>query len=315
MKAVIVTDFGAEPELADLPVPEPGEGEFLVRIHAAGLNPFDWKVAGGALRDKVPHAFPFTMGSDAAGTVERVGPGVTAFHPGDRVFGQFLRLPAGLGAFAEYALAEQSGKVARIPDSLPYTLAAALPTAGTAAYQAVEAAGPEPGQTVLINGATGGVGQSAVQFAAARGARVLATATPDAADHLRGLGAAEIVDFTGKDTADQVAAAHPGGIDVLLDLVSFPGEGAARMTGLLRPGGVVVSTLGAADPEASAARGIRGVNLFHQATAELLATLAGLAATGELRVHIEAEVPLTEAPSGIARARTGQARGKTVIIV
>ncbi|MGW4912815.1 NADP-dependent oxidoreductase [Streptomyces sp. NPDC004270] len=314
MKAVVVTDFAAEPEFTDLPTPEPGAGEILVRIHAAGVNPFDWKVANGALKDSVTHDFPLVMGSDGAGVVERTGPGVTRFRPGDRVYGQFMRLPQGQGSYAEYAVAEQDGKVAPIPDALPFTLAAALPTASVTAYQAVEAVRIERGHTLLINGAAGGVGQSAIQFAARFGARVLATGTREVADHLRGLGAQTVIDHTQAPTHEQVAATHPEGVDAVIDLVT-PTEGdISPLAALVRTGGALVSTNHATDPDALAVHGIRGVNLANNPTAETLTTLAELAAIGELRVRIDAEIPLADAPAFIAKARTGHATGKTVIV-
>jgi NADPH:quinone reductase-like Zn-dependent oxidoreductase len=314
MRAVVIPAFGSEPELAELPTPEPGPGEVLVRLHAAGMNPFDWKVGDGALRGVVEHRFPLVMGSDGAGVVTAVGAGVTAFRPGDRVYGQFMKVAFGLGSYAEYTLSLRDGKLAPIPDELPFGLAAVLPTASVTAYQAIEAAGLEAGQTILVNGASGGVGQSAVQFAAETGARVLATAPPELADHLRGLGATEVVDFTRGSTAEQVRAAHPDGIDALLDLVSTPGQ-AEPLVDLLRSGGIAISTNGALVPDALAARDLRGVNFYSEATPTALATIAGLAARGRLRVTIDTEVSLEEAPAAIAKARAGHARGKTVIVI
>jgi NADPH:quinone reductase-like Zn-dependent oxidoreductase len=303
MKAVVITDFATEPTLADLPVPEPGPGQLLVRLHAAGLNPFDWKVVDGALKDAVPHAFPLVLGSDGAGVVSRTGPGVTRFRPGDRVYGQFMRLEQGQGSYAEYAVADENGAIARIPETLPFTLAAALPTASVTAYQAVEAARLHTGHTLLITGASGGVGQSAVQFAAQAGADVLAAARPDVADHLRDLGA----------TAVTVAQVAPGSVDAVLDLVTPPGGDAGALAGLLRPGGTLINTNYALDPDALAAQGILGINFGNRPTTEVLTTLAELADTGKLRVHIDAEVPLGQAPAALARSRTGHAHGKTVI--
>jgi len=311
MKAVIVTGFGAEPTLADLPVPEPGPGQVLVRLHAAGLNPFDWKVADGALKDAVPHAFPLVLGSDGAGVVERTGPGVTRFRPGDRVYGQFMRLEQGRGSYAEYTLADEDGTLAQIPASLPFTVAAALPTASVTAYQAVEAAGVRTGHTLLINGASGGVGQSAVQFATQAGAEVLATAPPELAAHLRDLGAGTVIDVTRAPVHEQVSA---GGVDAVLDLVTPAGGDVSALAGLLRPGGTLVNTNYALDPAALAARDVVGVNFGNRPTPEVLATLADLADTGKLRVRLDAEVPLHEAPAALARSRTGHARGKTVIV-
>lgn len=313
MRAVVIPGFGVDPEVVDLPDPEPGTGEVLMRIHAAGMNPFDWKVIDGALRDVVEHPFPIVMGSDGAGVVERVGPGVDSFRPGDRVLGQFMKVALGRGSYAERALVAADGKIALMPEALSFEIAAALPTASVAAYQAVAEARPDQGSTVLVNGASGGVGQSAVQLAADAGAHVIATAPADLAAHLRDLGAAEVVDFTQGPTADQVLVAHPRGIDAVIDLVSTSGQ-AEPLVALLRPGGVAVSTNGALDVEAMAARELRGVNLSSAATPAILADLAEAAAEGRLRVTIDATVPLEEVPAAVARARTGQARGKTVVL-
>ncbi|MFE9644990.1 NADP-dependent oxidoreductase [Streptomyces sp. NPDC006365] len=314
MKAVVVTGFEAEPQLTDLPVPQPGPGELLVRLHAAALNPFDWKVADGALKNAVEHHFPLVMGSDGAGVVESIGAGVTRFRPGDTVFGQFMNVQHGRGSYVEYVLAAEDGKIARMPDSLPFTVAAALPTAGMTAYQAIETARLDTGHVILINGASGGVGQSAIQFAALQGARVLATATPDIAGHLRDLGAHETIDFRAAPTAEQVLAAYPGGIDAVLDLVTQPGGDTDALAGLLKPGGILISTNYAAEPDALAAREIRGVNLGNNPSRAELEGLADLAAAGKLRVTIDAEVPLADAPAAVARARSGPVRGKTVFL-
>ncbi|SNT07962.1 NADP-dependent oxidoreductase [Actinacidiphila glaucinigra] len=315
MKAVVVPGFAARPELVDLPTPEPGPGEFLVRMQAAGMNPFDWKVADGALRDVTPHTFPLVMGSDGAGVVEKTGPGVTRFQPGDRVYGQFMRLPQGFGSYAEFTLAEQDGKVARIPEGLSFALAAALPTASVTAYQAVAAARLFQTGVFLINGASGGVGQSAIQFAARAGARVLATGTPDIAGYLRDLGAHTVVDFTRAPTHEQVAAAYPGGIDAVLDLITPAGGDIGPMVGLLRPGGTLISTNYATDPDALAASLILGVNISNDPTTETLTALAEFAAKGDLRVRIDAEISLADVPATVAKARTGHATGKTVIVL
>jgi NADPH:quinone reductase-like Zn-dependent oxidoreductase len=314
VRAVVIPGFGVEPELADLPVPEPAEGEILVRMRAAGVNPFDWKVIDGALRGVVEHRFPLVMGSDGAGVVEAVGAGVASFAVGDRVFGQLMKVALGRGSYAEQVLAAADGKLALVPEGLSFEVAAALPTASVTAYQAVQAAGLEPGQTLLVNGASGGVGQSAVQLAAAAGLRVLATAPSDLSDHLRDLGATEVVDFTRGSTADQVRAAHPDGIDAVLDLVSTAGQ-ADALVDLLRSGGIVISTNGALDLASLEARGLRGVNFYSDATPEALTAVATLAAAGQLRVTIDTSVPLADAPAAIARARSGHARGKTVIQV
>ncbi|WP_198586875.1 NADP-dependent oxidoreductase [Glycomyces xiaoerkulensis] len=315
MYAVIATDFNTEPRLAELPVPEPGPGEVLVRLAAAGVNPFDSKVVEGILKGQVEHAFPMVLGADGAGIVELTGPGVTAFAPGDRVFGQFMDIERGRGSYAEYAVAPAEGKLALLPEELPYDLAAAIPTACAGAHDFVAGTGVGSGDTLLINGASGGVGQVAIQLADAKDVRVLATTPPDTADYLRELGAVETYDFTAGPVSRQVRAAHPDGIDAVLDLFSGGTGETGEIADVLRPGGTVVSSNTAVDPEAMAARGLRGLNLYGAATPETLDLLAEAVRREELKVHIDHRAGLAEAWDALERLRLGKARGKTVLTV
>jgi D-arabinose 1-dehydrogenase-like Zn-dependent alcohol dehydrogenase len=162
MKAIAIDDFGAPPSLHDLPVPEPGEGEVLVRVRASSVNGFDVAVAGGHLKGMTEHHFPVVLGKDFAGTVEAVGPSVQSARPGEVVFAVVIKAALG-GAFGEYVTAPEA-YTARVPAGLDLTVAGALDLAGTAALAAVDAVAPLPGETVLISGATDGVGGFAVQL-------------------------------------------------------------------------------------------------------------------------------------------------------
>jgi NADPH:quinone reductase len=311
MRAIVVRKFGATPELADMPVPEPGAGAVRVGLEAAGVNPFDQRMASGFLDGKLPHEFPMILGVDGAGVVSSVGPGVTRFAVGDRVVGKFLTPPIGHGSFAEYALIPEDGTLVQIPDGVPTIAAAALPTAGVTAQDIVDASKIEPDQTVLVIGATGGVGSFLVQLANMAGAHVIATARGDSADQMTRLGAAETVDYTKGPVAAQVAAAHPEGVDVLFDVVSPP-ETLAELTALVRDGGTVYSTIWAADENALRDRGIKGGNIESAGRAPELARLLDRVAEGDVVVPIDATVPLAEAASAIGA--TG-ARGKTVVAI
>ncbi|GAA1666049.1 NADP-dependent oxidoreductase [Glycomyces endophyticus] len=316
MRAVVVTDFHTQPSLTEMPVPEPGPGEVLVKIAAAGVNPFDWKVIEGAMRDSVHHAFPLVLGSDGAGTVVSAGePGLTdtRFETGERVFGQFMDVQLGRGSYADYAITK-AAKLARLPAALDFDTAAALPTAGAAAHDFVEGTGAGPGQCLLVNGASGGVGQAAVQLAAAQGIRVIATTDPATAALLRELGAAETVDFTAGPTADQVREAHPDGIDAVVDLVSTPDQIEA-IAALLKPNGAIVSANGAIDRDLFEARGLRGSNLYANARPATLASLADAVQRGQLRLRIDHEAPLEDAAAALDRLKAGRSRGKTVLTV
>ncbi|MFC5751947.1 NADP-dependent oxidoreductase [Actinomadura rugatobispora] len=311
MRAVAISELGATPVPTNLPVPEPGPGEALVRVIAAGLNPMDWKIADGLLKDSVPYHFPLILGQDGAGVVDAVGEDA-AFPVGEQVFGRFFGVPRGLGTYAEYTIAAPDDAVLPMPEGMLYTQAATLPTPGMTAVAIADAAEVEAGRTVLVVGATGGVGQPVVRLASRRGATVIATARPDMAGRMRELGAAETVDHGEDELNDQIREHRPDGVDVIIDLVSDRAA-AERLAALLRPGGVYASTTWALNPDALEAQDIRGVNIDYTPTPDLLRRVVELAAEGDLEIGVEEEIPLEEAPAAIARSRAGGARGKTVI--
>ncbi|WP_068064289.1 NADP-dependent oxidoreductase [Nocardia xishanensis] len=311
MRAIVVRKFGDPVELAEMPVPEPGAQAVKVQLDAAGVNPFDLKMAKGILEGKLPHDFPAILGVDGAGSVAAVGPGVTKFAVGDRVVGKFLVPPAGHGSFAEYSVLPQDATLVAIPESITNLAAAALPTAGVTAQDLVDAAQIRPGQTVLIVGATGGVGSFLVQLANIAGAHVIATARGDTADRMTRLGAAETVDYSQAPVADSVRFTNPGGVDVLFDLVSPP-EALAPLTELVREGGAVYSIVFSADEAALRERGLRGGNFESKGRAPELARLLARVAAGDVVVPIDATVPLEEAPAVLGAAG---ARGKTVLAI
>jgi NADPH:quinone reductase-like Zn-dependent oxidoreductase len=304
MRAVTVAGFGAEPEVTDRPVPEPGRGEVLVRLTAAGLNPFDWKVIDGAIKDV---AFPLTIGTDGAGTVERVGADVTGLQPGDPVFGQFSRAKDGRGSYAELAVAAQDA-IAAAPRTIALSEAAAVPTAGMTALNLVDRVAEAGARRLLVVGATGGVGTFVTQLAAARGITVVATASEAKADLMRALGAAEIVDHTAGPIADRVDPQ----VDAVVDLVSDT-ERLRALLPVVRPGGTVLSPVFAV-PE-QGLPGVEAANFSSVAGADRLQRLAGEIDAGHLRVVIGDTVTLSQAPEALARSRAGRARGKTVIVI
>ena len=219
MRAIAEKGFGGPITMMDLPAPEVGVGEVLVRVRAAGINPFDWKVADGALEGERKHRFPLILGFDAAGVVERVGTGVTELAVGDKVYGYLFKPVVGGGAYAEYVTAPSS-ILAKKPESVGFAEAAALPTPGLTAMDLVDAVDPGEGETILIVGATGGVGSYAVQLAARRRARVIATARRANEAFVRELGAVETIDHTREDVVGSVLVAHPDGIEAIVDVVS-----------------------------------------------------------------------------------------------
>src|SRR5262245_7430806 len=181
MRAVTVSEYGGTPVVAEVPTPQPGPGQVLIKMRAAGMNPMDRTLAAGDWRP-APATFPMVLGADGAGVVETVGEGATRFSRGDELFGQLLIAPIGsAGTYAEYVAVTEDAPLARVPNGLDAVLAAALPTAGGAGLALVESVEPLSGKTALIVGAGGGVGSFATQFAANAGARVIANVRAAAA--------------------------------------------------------------------------------------------------------------------------------------
>jgi NADPH:quinone reductase-like Zn-dependent oxidoreductase len=313
MRALHVPAAGERPELSDLPIPDVGQGQILIRVKAAGLNPFDNTLASGTMAEMIEHAYPLVLGRDAAGVVEEVGPGVAGIAVGDEVFGHVLLTPPiQAGTLAGYAVLPAAGTAPK-PPTLDWVTAAALPLAGAAATAAVDAVDPEPGQVVLVVGATGGVGSITIQLLAARGATVLATGAPGDTGRLTALGAAAVIDYTTAPVADQVRAAYPDGVDALVDLVAYAPDDLALTA--VRKGGTVVSSLRAADEQALAAAGLTGINIMAMPTREVLVGLADRVLAGTLKIDVMDVLPLDRAADGLATLASGQACGKIVVRV
>ncbi|HUE26832.1 MAG TPA: NADP-dependent oxidoreductase, partial [Solirubrobacteraceae bacterium] len=242
MRVIAVNEYGAEPALMDVPDPQPGPGQVLIKVGAAGINPFDRMIADGALQAIGPARFPLVLGVDLAGVVEVVGEGADRFTPGEQLFGQLLIAPWGsAGTYAERVAVSEDAPLARVPQGLDPLLAAALPTAGSTALEIVESLEPLTGKTALLVGAAGGVGSFATQLAANAGAYLLAVAGADAGDRLRSYGAAEVIDYTAGSVPDTLRRAHPDGIDVLIDLAS-DADGFAALATVVRSGGTALKT-------------------------------------------------------------------------
>ena len=277
MRAIVQERFGG-PEvlhLAQVPQPEPLPTEVLVRVHAAGVNPVDWKTRSGKGAAAAMGPLPFTVGWDVSGVVEQTGRGVTRFAPGDEVFGM-PRFPRQAAAYAEYIVAP-SRQLARKPRNLSHIEAGAVPLAALTAWQAiVDTAGLEAGQHILIHGAAGGVGHLAVQIAKSTGATVVGTAKAAQHDFLRGLGADQLIDYTATRFEDEVAD-----VDVVLDLIG--GETSLRSVSTLRTGGLLILVPSAADQSVlgeAERRGIRATNIMVEPDYPALEQIAELADSG-----------------------------------
>jgi NADPH:quinone reductase-like Zn-dependent oxidoreductase len=311
MRAFTVDRAGAPGSLHDVEMPIVGAADLLVRIHAAGVNPMDWKVRDGTSGGR--QAFPLIMGQDFAGEVAGAGANAGSFSVGDRVFGV-----TGGGSYAEYVTVNAAGPVAATPAALDDAHAAALPTAGLAALAALEALALRAGETLLVMGATGGVGGFAVQIARARGVRVLATAHSGKERVARAFGADEVLVYDHIDAIDSVKTSHPDGIDAVLDLVSDR-SAVQRTATVLRSGGRLVSTVGAVDESWFAERGLGGRNISVSQTPqwsrEGLEHLARLVEARLVTIRLDAEAPLADAERVLARSKAGDIIGKAVLMV
>ena len=315
MKAIVIEGYGGPDRLVlrERPDPKPGAGEILVRVHAAGVNPVDWKIRRGDLRMVLRVAFPYTPGGDVAGEVVSVGSGVTRFRPGDAIVA-FVDLKQG-GGYAELAVVKESA-AAHKARSLSFTEAASLPIAAGTALQALrDSGGLREGGTTLINGGAGGVGHFAVQIARALGAVPMATCGPSNVDFVRSLGADTVIDYSREDFTRRTEL-----YDVVFDAVAKSRFGACRH--LLKPGGCYVTTLPTPDVflryPVQAVAGLFGnlkkaKFLMVGREGSDLAYLGALADAGRLRPTIGRTFPLERACDAHKLSEAGHVRGKIVL--
>lgn len=313
MRAVTIREFG-EPEVLTaerVARPEPLPTEVLVRVHAAGINPVDWKTRAGQGMAGL-QTLPMILGWDVSGVVEEVGFGVTTLAPGDEVYGMPW-FPRAAGAYAEFVTAP-SRHFARKPASVGHVEAASLPLAALTAWQAlVDTAGVKAGQRVLVHAAAGGVGHLAVQFAKHLGAEVVATAREPRHAWLKELGADEVIDYTRQPFEDVT-----GDIDIVIDLIGALDDTDARSVSVTRPGGLVVAIPGGVSERlatVAAQAGVRTSPFLVEPDATALHTIAGLVDSGAVRVEVERTFALEEAAEAHRLGETNRTRGKLVLTV
>ena len=314
MKAFgLVGEEGAA-AVIEIRVPEPGPGEVRVRVRASSVNGYDVFVASGHARGIMEHRYPVVVGKDLAGVIDAVGEGVIGFAVGDEVAGITPFAPVvSRGTFAEAVVVPAEGFLAPKPEGLTFEQAASVGLAATTALVAVEAVAPSPGSVVLVVGATGGVGAYAVQLAAARGATVVATVLPQDDEWIRGLGASEVVDYSG-DVVGAVRALHPEGVDALIVAVML-GDEFGPTAELVRDGGAIASTVGGADSEALEGRGIRGTNVIGQSDPVAFRRALDLAADGTIQVPVTRTFGFDELPEALGMVGERRYRGKFALTV
>jgi NADPH:quinone reductase-like Zn-dependent oxidoreductase len=305
MKAVRIHAFGGPEvlELEEVPIPEPAADEILVHVKAASVNPSDYKIRSGQYAK--PEQLPMMLGRDIAGTIERCGTQVRDWHEGDEVFAM---LPRNRHGYAEYVTLKASELVSK-PAKLDYEHAAAVPLAAVTAWQGLFDHGKlKGGRRVLIHGGAGGVGHFAVQFAKWVGAEVIATASSDDADFLRGLGADRVIDYKTERFEEQVRD-----VDLVFDLIG--GETQERSWLVLKRGGKLISTV--AEPDQDKARELGAQGKFYEAhpSQHELAHIARLIEKGNVRPQVQTTYSLSDAAKAQQHIEREHAQGKTVLTI
>jgi len=307
VKAVALTSLETPPAVReDLPKPTPERDQVLVRVRASSVNPADNSISGGMLKQMgIEYEFPVILGRDYAGVVEQVGPDVTRYNVGDDVFGFLLHANPSVreGSWAEFIVVPEDTSVAPAPTGVDAAIAGAAPVAGIAAITAIDALAPSEGETLLIVGATGGVGSFAVQLASRAGATVVAPALPEDETYLRELGVSELLPRDG-DLAATAGERHPDGFDAVLDLVNYAPDVPAT---LVKDDGRVASPTGAAG------EGPGRTMVMAAPTRENLERLGGMLADGTLRLPVQATYDLAKAPDALTALATSHTQGKLAI--
>jgi NADPH:quinone reductase-like Zn-dependent oxidoreductase len=289
-----------------VPRPVPGPGEVLVKVHAAGVGPWDGWIRAG--RSVLPQPLPLTLGSDLSGDIQAVGPDVSDLRVGDQVYG--VTNPRAIGAYAEYALAS-AAMIARKPTSLTYIEAASVPVIAVTAWQGLfDQAQLKAGQSVLIHGGAGNVGAYAVQLARRAGIRTIATAATDKVAFVRKLGADTVIDFQTQRFED--AARN---VDAVLDLVG--GETQKRSFQVLRRGGKLISAVSHPDQDLAKSHGVDAAFFLVKVTSQYLTEIADLIDSGKLRTRVGTVLPLADAREAhfILEGRRPPSKGKIVLTV
>lgn len=309
MKAVQINSYGGVDVLEvnqDVAKPVAGDGQVLVEVHAASINPFDWNVREGYVKEYIKLDFPAIMGGDFAGVVVEAGEGATGFDIGDKVYGQAALYSGGTGAFAEFATAS-IGKIALKPKNIDFNQAASLPLVGVSALQAIEThIQLKKDQKILIHGGAGGIGSIAIQLARALGAYVATTVSTRDVEYAKSLGADEVIDFK-----TQVFEEMLSDFDAVFDTVG--GETTDKSFKLLKKGGTLVSMTGVPSSELAQKYEVTAIGQNTEGNRERLTRLSELVESGKIKPQVDKVFSLDEAKEAFTHLETGHPRGKVVL--
>lgn len=313
MKAVTFDKFGGTDtlKLRDFPTPEPRENEVLIKIENTSVNPVDWKIREGYLKDRLPHHFPIIPGWDAAGKIAKVGKGVTSFKAGDEVFAYTRKDTVQDGTYAEYIAVPESF-VALKPKKATFAQAAALPLVCLTAWQALfDMAKLKKGQTVFIQAGSGGVGSIAIQLAKYAGCKVFTTTSKSNIDYVKKFHPDRIIDYKSESFVDVIKKECPQGVDVVFDLLG--GEALNQEAQIVKKGGVIISIVQPLDKALADKLGIQSLYCFVRPNAEQLKEIARLIDNGNIQLPYTEEMSIKDAAKAQDMNREGHVRGKIVL--
>ncbi|MBI3486244.1 NADP-dependent oxidoreductase [Candidatus Daviesbacteria bacterium] len=309
MKAAQIQSYGGSEVIeinSDTSKPEIKNEQILVEVDSASLNPIDYKVRLGYLKEMVPLNFPSTLGGDFAGVIQEVAPDVTDFKTGDLVFGQAIVLNGGSGSLAEFAAANIKN-IALKPQTLDFIQAAGLPLVGTSALQAIEEhLKVSKDQKILIHGGAGGIGSIAIQLAKMQGAYVITTVSKDQIDFVKQLGADEIIDYKSQDFSEIVKD-----LDGVFDTVG--GDVANKSLDVLKKGGIFVSMVAQIPPEQALQKGVTAISQNTSTTSKKLERLAELIDSGKIKVLIDKVFSLEQVKEAFDYLEHSHPKGKVVV--
>ena len=287
------------------PKPVAGKGQVLIEVRAASINPIDWKIRAGYLKEHLPLTMPATVGGDGAGVVAGVGDSASGLSVGDRVYGYASVVSGGSGSFSELVAAALS-TVAPSPEQVNFTQAAALPLVGASAVQAIEQhIKLQRGQKILIHGGAGGIGSVAIQVAKSIGAYVATTAMADDRAYVQELGADQVIDYKKEAFEERLQD-----FDAVFDTVG--GDTMEKSFKVLKKGGTLVSMLGQPNPTLTKQYGVTAIGQMTHVTTEILKRLAQLVDSGAIKIHVDRVFPLEKAKEAFQLLEEGHPRGKVV---
>lgn len=315
MKAVVIDHFGGVEMLkyTDVPNPEPKEHEVLIRVEYAAVNPVDWKIREGILKNRLPHEFPIIPGWDASGTIAGIGTNVRNFKIGDEVFAYCRKPVIHEGTYAEY-ICFDSANVAIKPNNITFAEAAGIPLAALTAWQAFfDFAKLKPRQSVLIHAGAGGVGSFAIQFAKMHDADVWTTCSENHDSYVKNLGADHCIHYSKENFVDIIQKEFKDGVDIVFDCVGGPTL--KNSIPLVKKGGTLITITELIDPEIGEKNQIKAGFVFVRPNGHELTEIAHLIEQGKIKVPHTTEMPLEEASLAQDKSREGHTQGKIVLKV